>query len=161
MIVKALHNHWFERPWPALPLTSQLAPFDAFRNELERLVFGQDNAAGDAYYGTAYAACALDLADEGPQFKLTANLPGISEKDLTLNLTSDSMVLRGERKLCDPEGYKVRRRERRSYTFERSVRLPAKIDPDKAEAKLINGVLTVTLPKAEAARPRSIAVQAS
>ena len=161
MIVRALNNHWFDRPWAPLSLAPQFTPFDSLRNELERLFFAHECRADSPCYGTAQAASDFGFEDEGSQLKLTANLPGLSEKELDLKLTADSVILRGERKVSVPEGYKVRRRERQSYVFERNIRLPVRIDPDKAEATLNNGVLTVTLPKADAAKPRSITVRAS
>jgi len=161
MIVRAPNNHWFERPWTSLSLAHQVTPFDSLRTELERLFLGQECSADKPCYGTAPAASDFEFEDEGSQLKLTANLPGLSEKDLDLKLTADRVMLRGERRITVPEGYKVRRSERNSYVVERNLRLPVRIDPDKAEATLNNGVLTVTLPKADSAKPRSIAVRAS
>jgi len=164
MIVRAPNNHyshWFERPWASLSLAPQVTPFDSLRNELERLFFGHECSTDSPCSGTAQAASDFEFEDEGSQLKLTANLPGLSEKELDLKLTRDRVMLRGERKVSVPEGYKVRRSERQSYVVERNIRLPVRIDPDKAEATLNNGVLTVTLPKADAAKPRSITVRAS
>jgi len=161
MIVRALNNHCFGRPWTSLSLTPQFTPFDSLHNELERIFFGHECSADSPCYGTAPAASDFEFEDEGTQLKLTANLPGLSEKELDLKLTADRVMLRGERKVSVPAGYQVRRSERRSYVVERNIRLPVRIDPDKAEATLNNGVLTVTLPKADAAKPRSITVRAS
>jgi len=161
MIVRALNNHWFERPWTPVSFAPQLTGFDSLRNELERLFFGQECSADRPCYGTAQAASDFEFKDEGSQLKLTANLPGLSEKELDLKLTADRVMLRAERKVSVPEGYKVRRSERQSYVVERNIQLPFKIDPDKAEASLVNGTLTVTLPKADALQPRTITVRAS
>jgi len=161
MIVRALSNHWFDRPWASLSLAPQFTPFDSLRNELERVFFGQACGGDSACYGATQAASDFEFKDEGSHLRLTASLPGLSEKELELKLTADRVMLRGERRVSVPEGYKVRRNERQSYIVERNVRLPVRIDPDKAEASLVNGVLTVTLPKAEAAQPRSITVRAS
>lgn len=159
MIVRALQNNWFDYPWSRRVSVSHTTPFDLLRNEFERLLSGQDRAWGNACYGTPTASTDVDIIDEGSQLKLSASLPGLSEKDLDLQLTAEGIVLRGERKVSIPDGYAARRRERRTYAFERSIRLPTQIDPNKAEASLVNGILTVTLPKAEAAKPRSIAVR--
>jgi len=142
-------------------LASHATPFDVLRTEFERLLSGQNRAWGGTCCGATASSSDVDLADEGNQLKLSASLPGLSEKDLELKLTADSIVLRGERKVSVPDGYTARRRERQTYAFERSIRLPTKIDPDKAEASLANGLLTVTLPKAEAAKPRNITVRTS
>ena len=70
-------------------------------------------------------------------------------------------VMTAERKLTAPEGYAPRRQERASFRFSRSVALPVKVDPEKVTAAVKDGVLTVTLSKAEEARPRQIQVKVS
>jgi len=161
MIVKAFHNNWFERPWSGLSLASRAAPFDAIRGELERLFSDQERALSHAFHSSTSASADFELTDEGPRLKVSANLPGLTRDNLELKLTEDRLTLRGERKLVVPEGFNARRQERQSYSFERSYRLPVKVDPDKAEANLSNGVLTVSLPKAEASKPRAITVHTS
>lgn len=161
MIVRALSDNWFDYPWARRVTASQRTPFDLLRNEFERLLTGQERAWGNAGYGAPGGGTNVELIDEGSQLKLSATLPGLTEKDLELRVTADGIFLRGERKVSAPDGYSTRRRERRSYVFERSFRLPTQVDPDKAEASLIDGVLTVTLPKAEATKPRSITVRTS
>jgi len=159
MIVRALQNSRFDYPWSRRFSVSHTTPFDLLRNEFERLLSSQDRVWGNACYSAPTGSPEVDIIDEGSQLKLSASLPGLSEKDLELQLTAEGVVLRGERKVSVPDGYTARRRERRTYAFERTIRLPMQIDPDKAEASLTNGVLTVTLPKAEAAKPRNIAVR--
>jgi len=159
MIVRALQNNWFDHPWSRRVSASHTTPFDLLRSEFERLLSSQDRAWGGAYYSPPADSTDVAIIDEGGQLKLSASLPGLSEKDLELQLTAEAIVLRGERKISAPDGYMARRRERRAYAFERTIRLPTQIDPDKAEASLVHGVLTVTLPKAEAAKPRNIAVR--
>lgn len=161
MIINAFSNHWFERPWTARSLASQVTPFNGHRSELERMFFTPDRALDNPCCTAAQAGPDFELKDEGPQLKLSATLPGIAQDGLDLKLTADRMEVRGERKLSIPDGYKPRHRERQSYAFERTYRLPVEVDPDKAEASLVNGVLTITLPKAEAAKPRSITVRAA
>jgi len=161
MIVKAFHNHWFERPWSALSLASQVAPFDSLHSELERAFFAPESAFTHPCCTKAQVAPDFELLDEGPQLRISATLPGIAQDGLELKLTTDRLELRGERKLSVPEGYQLRHRERQSYAFERNYRLPVKVDPDKAEASLVNGVLNITLPKAESTKPRNITVRSS
>jgi len=161
MIIKAFHNQWFERPWSTLSMVTQVAPVDALRNELERALFAPKRVLDNPCRTAAQAAPDFELTDQGPQLKLSASVPGIERDSLELKLTADRLELRGGRKLTIPEGYQARHRERQSYLFERTYRLPVEIDPDKAEASLVNGVLTITLRKAEAAKPRSITVRCS
>lgn len=91
---------------------------------------------------------------------LKSELPGFSEKEVDLTVTGSTVTLRVQRKTEDKsEGEKPQAQA--SYQFERTFELPAKVDPDRVEAELKLGVLTVTLPKASEAKPRQIAVKAS
>jgi HSP20 family protein len=103
---------------------------------------------------------ASELVDEGASLKLTAILPGLTEKDVQLDANQENLTLRAERQTAVPEGYTVHRRERASARLARSYALPCAVDVEKIDAKLANGVLTVTLPKVPEAQPRTIAVQA-
>jgi HSP20 family protein len=85
-----------------------------------------------------------------------ADLPGVTEKDIEVSVDCDQLIIRGERKCERKEG----RWDSRSYgRFEQRMSLPAPVDAEKAEAKLDNGVLSLSLPKIEAARPRRISIK--
>jgi HSP20 family protein len=101
----------------------------------------------------------VTLEDTGEALVLRAEVPGIAEKDLELHVEEATVSLRGERKDAPREGSSVHRKERAEFKFSRSFSLPVKVAADKAEAVLKHGVLTVTLPKAEAAKPRKINVR--
>ena len=85
--------------------------------------------------------------DEGNELRLYAEVPGLSEKDITLNINQNVLTLSGERKVEVPEGYSVHRQERGSYTFSRSFSLPCEVDPEKANATVKDGILTIVMPK--------------
>ena len=91
---------------------------------------------------------------------LEADLPGLADKDVQLSIHQDVLSLSGERRADVPQGFFVHRQERAPVKFARSFTLPCKVDPEKSNATLKNGVLTVTLAKAHAAKPRQIAVNA-
>jgi HSP20 family protein len=91
---------------------------------------------------------------------VSLEVPGLSEGDVSVSVEEDALVVRGERKVEVPEGYKVHLRERAPVAFTRKLPLPARVDADGVSAALENGVLTVTLPKTKEALPRSIAVKA-
>ena len=91
---------------------------------------------------------------------LSVDLPGVREEDLEVTLQHEVLTLSGKRELSAPEGHRVHLRERRPFSFTRSFSLPTAVDPDKARARLEDGVLHLQLGKAEAARPRQIAVTA-
>jgi len=133
---------------------------DDFRRRMDRLFEGFDArwGVGEAY-GTAWPRA--DLRDTGTELVLEADVPGLTEKDIQLTVTQDTIGLSGERKADAPEGYSVHRRERGQQRFSRAWALPTKVDGERVEATVKNGVLTVTLPKAADSRPRQIAVKAS
>lgn len=102
-----------------------------------------------------------NLYDTGSAFVLEADVPGLGDKDFELTLSQDVLTVSGKKKADAPEGYSVHRRERSSFEFSRSYALPAKVDPEKTQATLKDGVLTITLEKAPEVKPRQIAVRVS
>ncbi|MFW8595061.1 Hsp20/alpha crystallin family protein [Cribrihabitans neustonicus] len=97
----------------------------------------------------------LDVVDKEDELKLTAELPGLSEKDIDLRVGDGTLTLRGEKKHDHEEGDKeggFYLSERRFGAFERTIGIPEGIDRDKIEATFKNGVLTVRLPKKPEAR---------
>lgn len=95
----------------------------------------------------------LDLKENDAGFTVTAEIPGVNEKDLELTVTRDSMTLRGEKQSeTKDEKEHYHYYERRYGRFERTVPLPAEVDSSKVEANFKDGVLKVTLPKTETAK---------
>jgi HSP20 family protein len=133
---------------------------DDFRRRMDRLFEGFDArwGANEAYGANGPRA---ELRDTGTELVLEADVPGLTDKDIQLNVTQDTLGLAGERKADAPEGYSVHRRERGFQRFSRAWALPTRVDTERVEATVKNGVLTVTLPKAADARPRQISVKTS
>lgn len=88
-------------------------------------------------------------------------LPGLSLSDVEVFATGNTLTIKGRRQAVRPEGAAVIRAERRSGEFERTVELPTEIDVEGVTAALVNGVLTVTMPKSQAVMPRRIEVKAA
>ncbi len=103
----------------------------------------------------------LRFRDEGESFELAAPLPGVKEDDIELSVGEDFVTIKATREPTVPEGYEVRRRERTDLGFERTYRLPDRVDTSKVDAKLERGMLVVTLPKLAHAKTRTIAVRAA
>ncbi len=102
----------------------------------------------------------VDLYETDDAIVLKATVPGVKPEDLQVSITGDVLTLRGEvREDAEEEGATYYLRERRYGTFSRSIRLPAPVVADEAEATFENGVLTLVLPKAEEARPKIIEVK--
>jgi HSP20 family protein len=103
----------------------------------------------------------VSFEDQGETFVFRADVPGLAEADLQVNVSGNTLTVRGERKVQVPEGHSLHRRERSDYRFNKSYELPSRVDADKATATLKHGVLTLTLPKVAEAQPRQIAVKAA
>jgi HSP20 family protein len=88
----------------------------------------------------------ISLWDEGQNLVLKADVPGLKDDDVQLQLTQDVLTISGERKSDAPEGFSVHRQERQPTRFSRSFTLPYKVAAENIVAALVNGVLTVTLP---------------
>ncbi len=99
-----------------------------------------------------------NLYDRGDKFELTAEIPGLSKDDINVKIQGNYLEISGKREVKVPEGYRVHRSERGSASFTRSLTLPADVDSDKVSAKLKDGILVLTLPKSEAAKPRQISI---
>ena len=102
-----------------------------------------------------------NLFDAEKKWVLQAELPGLSEQDVTLTVQQGTFAISGERKSDAPEGYSVHRQERVPIKFSRSFALPSQIDPEKVKASMKNGVLTVEMAKLPEAQPKQISIKAS
>jgi HSP20 family protein len=105
---------------------------------------------------------ATDIFEDDKAVKLVMEIPGLRSEDVKLSLENNVLTISGEkRQEAEERNERVHRYERRYGSFERTFALPSTIDPEQIQATYEHGVLTVTLPKAEKARPREIPVQAS
>ncbi|MBG0776319.1 MAG: Hsp20/alpha crystallin family protein [Desulfovibrionaceae bacterium] len=129
-------------------------PFDLLHREMSRLLGGIARPYEYALAGVFLPQ--VNLSEDEDNFYLDAELPGVAREDLEITLTSQGVVIRGERKTAEG-GYF--RNERPSGKFTRSVHLSAPVDRDKVSAHYADGVLSVTLPKAETFKPRKIAIE--
>lgn len=118
---------------------------------------------GDIFAKTSAIAPRVDVSEDENCYEITAEMPGVEEKDVEVMVKDDRLTLRGEKKSEKEEKKKDYHMSERSYgAFERSFRLPAHVDAEKIKAEFAKGVLTLTLPKtAEAkAKERKIAIKA-
>ncbi|MCL2449891.1 MAG: Hsp20/alpha crystallin family protein [Polyangiaceae bacterium] len=102
---------------------------------------------------------AVNAFETAEAFVYEAEVPGLTEKDVSVHVEDDALVLRGERKSQTPEGSEARLRERTAFAFARKLPLPGKINREATAATLKDGLLTVTLPKAKDTLPRQITVK--
>lgn len=150
-------------PWGRAPArTEDGTPFLSLHRDMNRLFdealrgFG---LAGEPAGLGALAFPSVELSDHGAELRVTAELPGLEEKDIEVELVDGVLTLKGEKRTEIED--KERRYTERSYgRFERRLALGAEIDEDKVKAQFRNGVLTITLPKAADAvqKSRKIAI---
>ena len=137
---------------------SSLTELENMRRQMDRLFEAyREQPAGSAGAGVFPA---VNITEDKDAFYVSAELPGVKSADLDLNVTANQLTLAGERKIFEEvENVRYHRREREAGRFSRAIALPGDVDADGVKAKLSDGVLTVTVPKAEKAKPRQIAVQ--
>lgn len=131
------------------------AEFDELFERINRLLEG----AGAAPAALALAPAA-DMRETANAYVIEAELPGVKRDDIDIEISERELRITGEYKERQPEGV-LRRSSRRTGHFEYHAVLPTDVKADKVNATLSDGVLKVTVPKAQAAKPRHIEISAS
>ncbi len=135
-------------------------PMSRFRTAVDRLfeTFGEGGRPWESAWETdAYPRMAA--ADAGDRYVLEAEVPGVRMEDLEITCIDRTLTIRGERPDPEASGATYERRERPVGTFLRSMELPEEVDAAKTEAVLEEGILRITVPKAERAGPRRIEIR--
>ena len=127
----------------------------AFDRELNRLI----NHGSQRFFVPS-----LDVVERADAYLISAELPGVDPAAVEISFENNTLTLRGTKQPSvvaqEKDELRVYTAERLSGAFERAVRLPEYVEGDKISASYTNGVLTITVPKAEAARPRKIEIKA-
>lgn len=147
------------------PATSPWQPFESFRREMDRLFegfptmrwpFHRSLFDADPFSGRELnwaKVPAVDVVERENEYEITAELPGIDEKNVEVRLAHGVLTIRGEKQEDKEEKQKDYYLSERHYgSFQRAFRVPDGIDPEQVAASFKNGVLTVTLPKTAEAR---------
>lgn len=126
----------------------------AFDRELDRLV---------NWNGKRFFVPTVDVIERADAYVISAELPGVEPADVEISFEANTLTLRGTKqpalKPQENEELRVYTAERLSGSFERAVRLPEYVEGDKIEASYAHGVLTIVVPKAQAARARKIDIK--
>jgi HSP20 family protein len=110
---------------------------------------------------TGTSALALDVYETADDVTVKASIPGVKPEGIDITVTGDVLTIKGETvEEQEKQEANYHLRERRYGAFQRSVTLPTAVKADKATADFANGVLTLTLPKVEEAKPKSIRIKA-
>ena len=144
--------------------TSTGSPRDSLsilRKEMEELI-SNFWGTSPSFFLSQTMAPALDVVESENSFQIKMDAPGLQAKDITVQVHGNTVTLSGQRqeeeKTKDKTFYRM---ERRNGSFSRTVSLPCNINESEAIAEYTNGVLTLTLPKAEGAKTKKIAVKGS
>lgn len=130
----------------------------SLRREMDKLF--EDFMRPSRFFAEAEAPV-IDAYHTPNEVVVKAALPGLKPEDVSIDITGDTLTIKGEGKVeqeIKKEDYLYQ--ERRFGAFSRSVVLPAGLQPDKAEATMEDGILTLTIPKAEEVKPKAIKVKA-
>jgi HSP20 family protein len=140
-------------PWLAFDRWSNLR--DELNSFFEMPFWSGFGRSGQLFTGWSPA---LDLYESGDHFVAIVELPGMRKEDIDISLHDGALTISGERKGGSTNGEKAQRTERYVGTFRRSIALPTHVDAGKVSATYQDGILKVTLPKAEEAKPKQIQV---
>ena len=144
---------------PVLRSTSALAPMAmSLINRLDSL-FDPFAGAEGGFLGQAWSRLPVAMWEDDDHFHVEAELPGVADEDVEVSVQDDTLFIRGQRK--PEEGRQYLYNGRWFGRFERVITLPETVHADDAEAKLIDGVLRIDLPKSPEARPKRISFKTS
>ena len=130
---------------------------DRLRREVDRLFANWPARAG---WSAASGYPAMNVWTDENSAVVTAELPGVSIDDIDISVEKDALTVRGNRRPEETgEEATYHRRERRHGDFQRAFRLSFQVDPNKVEAELKNGVLSIFLPRAVADKPKKIEIK--
>ncbi len=139
------------------------SPFVSLQREIDRL-FEDFTRGFPTFSGNGATALmpSMDVSETDKEIEITAELPGLEEKDVQINLSDNLLTIRGEKKAEKEQKDKNYRLVERSYgSFERTLELPEGVSPDAIKANIAKGVLKVTIPKPAPAQAKKIEVKSA
>lgn len=147
------------RVWPSRPaLENPFTDLDQVRREMLRWF---DSVAKDNYGEPAAGVFPpINVTQDRDRYYVRAELPGIKASELAISALANRLLISGKREIPGEQGrVSYHRRERAEGAFSRTLTLPTAVDSARVEARYTDGILTITLPKAEDAKPRQITVK--
>jgi len=136
------------------PYREMVSLRNAMNSLLQESYVQPDDARSER--GAATFTLPLDVTEAEDDFVVRASLPGIKQEDVQSSVLGDILTIRGDSRAEEENGHNWLLRERRFGSFQRSVSMGTPINADMASARFEDGVLTLTLPKSEQARPKQI-----
>jgi len=134
--------------------TDIFTEMERLRREMNNLFSGYRPVSGSTTYPL------MNVYDDKENILVTAELPGLAKDQVNITFADGVLTLSGKHQLlAKAKGMTEIRRERSEGDFEKTLRVPLKIKPDAIKAACSNGILTITLPKAEEVKPKTIAIE--
>jgi HSP20 family protein len=135
------------------------SPFSSLQREMDRVFSDFSRQFGEPF-GDRALAPKLDIAESDGEITVTAELPGVEQKDVEVTVRDDILTIRGEKKAEKETKEKDYHLVERSYgSFNRVLRLPPGVDAEKVRASIDKGVLTIVLPKAAQSQPKKVEIK--
>jgi len=147
---------------PTRELSTWPSDFFGVQREINRLFdnFFRGGMQDDGSYGLSYWTPAVDIAEHDDAYVVKVELPGVNRDDVKITMESNVLTIRGEKKEeKDVKKDDFHRMERMYGSFQRSFTLPSTVSNEKIDAVYKDGILSITLPKAEEAKPKQIEVK--
>ena len=144
------------RSWPSRPAFDTFADFDQLRQELHRLLDKPRRGDEDVDAGVFPT---MNVTQDANNFYVRAEVPGIKASELSISAVKNRLSIAGKREIpAEHERVSYHRKERPEGSFNRTLTLPTELDVERIDARYADGILSLKLPKAEAAKPRLISV---
>ena len=146
--------------WPAFYWRSHFGELERLKRQMDLL---SEGITGSAFKEPSAGVFPLmNVTEDKDKYFVRAELPGIKSEELDISVTGDTLSISGERRIEEEkEEVKYHRRERDAGKFSRVVSMPTQIDTGRVEAKCVDGLLSIMLPKAEAVKQKQIVVKSS
>ena len=147
------------RSWQSRPAFEDMfGDFDQLRREMQRLL----DAPARSEYGPLVSGVfpPMNVTQDADHFYVRAEVPGIKANEISITAVKNQLSIAGKREIQkENDRVSYHRKERPEGSFNRTLTLPTELDLDRVEARYADGILTLKLPKAEAAKPRLISVK--
>ncbi len=143
--------------FPGWRVRGPFEELERMRSRMDRVLYGLSDRSHRSSPAGVYPP--INLTEDKDTYYVRAELPGVKSEDLEIQATGKNLSISGKREITAEQGVKYHRREREAGSFSRMINLADGVESEAVEAKLANGILTVTAPKAEAMKPRRVSIR--
>ena len=142
---------------PTWNLRSPFQELESVRQQMDNILNRVSEGGMPSLHAGVFPS--INLTEDKDRYYIRAELPGISAGELDIQATGNNLSIAGERKIeTEKDNVRYHRKEREAGKFSRAISLPGEIDPDGVAASLTNGILKISVPKAEKAKPKQIVI---